>query len=223
MSLQGLIEDSAWLFDFGFPMRRLQFSGDASHVEAWSLGVEHRLPNLHLLSTPERGFTARMAWGEQGVFLELEYPSDSSKSGTGEFSAALQFYIDTRSSPGIHRANSNCHCFDFRYKQPRAEVIPHRPMQVSPLPIPRAKSLPKFDRVERVRGWCSSMDGIDRVKIFVPTESLTGCDPFEFPEWGVNFVAVDARYRRYALARQSHTVPLDDPSLWCRARLVEND
>jgi len=221
MSLKELVEDSAWLFDLGFPIVRIAEGIAPEKPALWSLGEEYRLPALNVLSPHGREFLTKMAWGPEGIFLEIEHPNAPVREhfGTG-FSSILQFFIDTRSSPGIHRANSHCHGFDIRLKLPNMAEFQHRPMEVSPKPIPRAKSLPKMDHFRDIGAWCSASQATVRVQVFLPVHALTGCDPMEFPEWGLMFVLLDSKYQKYALARMSVAIPLDDPSLWCRARLV---
>ncbi len=223
MNLKGLVEDTSWLFDFGFPIRRFDAPGDPSRSPNWDLGEEYRLPGLNRLCSVSREFSAKMAWGAQGAFLQIEYPIIVAQGALFEFSSILQLYIDTRSSPGIHRASANCHCLDFRCIQPYSNRFESRPMRAELLQIARAKASPKPMPPGSAVGWCSADERSIHIHAFVGMEALTGCDPFEFPEWGVMFVVIDSQYRRYSLARMTQAVPMDDPSLWCRARLINQD
>jgi hypothetical protein len=223
MDLRGLIEDPAWMFDFGFSLRRFVPQGDARSPNQWKLGDEFRLPELASLSQAGRTHQARMAWDVTGIFLEIDIPIPPSK-GPGVAQAfgetVLHFFIDTRSSPGIHRGNVHCHQFDFRFG-PLREKIQHQRMDSRLVRLSRSKGEPKPVDDEDVWGWISTTPKSYGIQVFIDQNALTGYSPAEFDACGVFYIAMDSQYRRYSLARLSHAIPWDDPSLWCRAKLVE--
>lgn len=219
MSLKGFVSDSAWLFDLGFPVQRLVERIDRSIPQSWALGDAYRLPSLKQLSEASDSSTTWMAWSDNEILMRVQMPHAIPMS-TPEMNVSLDFYIDTRRSRGIHRANGYCHLYQFRLREPFFVPLDHKPFDVRPSPITRAKAIPSYAEANQVRGWLTSTPSRLEVKAVIPYGSLTGCDPLEFPEWGVMWVASDSR-KRCCLARNALHIPLDDPSLWCCARLVE--
>ena len=224
MSLKNLVEDSAWLFDFSFPVYRLDSDADPRKPNQWSLDDSHRLPELHALSQPDRMHASKLAWSESGIFFEMEYPKAASKFGprdTGE--TLVHFLVDTRGSTGIHRANTYCHQFQFRSDIPPGATASNVRMESRLVPITRAKSSPRPIDDKDLWGWYTATDQRVYLKVFLAGDALTGFNPTDFSELGIYFYALDSQYRRHSIARLSHTIPLDDPSLWCRANLVAPD
>lgn len=219
MSLKDLVSDPAWLFDLGFSVRRWPGTVDPSSPASWQLGDAYRLPAVKSLSGDEDASGSWMAWSDREILLQVHLPQANPACSLNT-NISLDFYIDTRSSPGIHRANAYCHLFQLRFRQPAAIPLENAPADVRPGLISRAKGFPIYARANEVRGWLSASRSRLEMKMTLPYTSLAGCDPVEFPEWGVAWVASDGR-KRYELARNSLSVPVDDPSLWCRARLVE--
>jgi len=224
MSLKNLVEDSAWLFDLAFPVYRFDTDVDPRKPSQWSLGDTYRLPELHALSQSDRTHEAKLAWSETGIFFEIEYPKVESKFGprdTGE--TLVHFLVDTRGSTGIHRANTYCHLFQFRSDIAPKTMATNVRMESRLVPITRAKSSPRPIEDGDVWGWYTATDRKVHLKVFLAGDALTGFNPTDFPELGIYFYALDSQYRRHAIARLSHTIPLDDPSLWCRAKLIATD
>lgn len=222
--LKELILDPAWLFDLGFMVRR--WRGPAAREESleWELDESYRIPAMAPLSSEDAAaqrLESRMAWGEFGALWMFTTPHEVAGPGTPLFSRTLQLMIDTRSSPGIHRATSYCHEFRMEWTRPDFEPFGWTPMNVEPVQISRARAPLSYRNVDKIRARVTHQKSAVRVQVFVPYISLNGCNPQEFPEWGVMWVLTDSRNRRYVLARGVWSVPLDDPSLWCRARLIE--
>lgn len=219
MSLKTLVSDPAWLFDFGFPVRRWGKKIDREVPHAWELGDAYRIPALNSLSDTAGGATSWMAWSDEEILVRVQLPHAVPMS-TPDIIFSLDFYIDSRSSRGIHRANAYCHLFQFRFRQSFFSPVQNKFVDARPGLISRAKAIPAYNQSNRVCGWLTSTPSMLDFKLLIPYQSVAGCDPREFPEWGVMWVVSDGR-KRCSLARHSLQIPLDDPSLWCRARLVE--
>jgi hypothetical protein len=220
VNLKELVSDPAWLFDLGFSVRKWKGGqADPQHPDSWSLGAAYRIPAFQELSNKERPGTFAMAWSQHAILMEVGWEHALPMSSPMP-NVQLDFYIDTRCSRGIHRANAHCHYFQFRWRQDFFKAVTSDVMVVRPLVISRAKAYPGYPNVGQVRGWITATEKQILLKLMIPYESLSGCDPVEFPEWSVMSLVTDGR-KRFSLARHMSTVPFDDPSLWCCARLVE--
>jgi len=219
MSLKSLVSDPAWLFDFGFPVRRWGTKIDREHPQTWELGDDHRIPSLSPLSDVGEGITSWMAWSEEEILVRVKL-AHAIRMSTPDVGFSLDFYIDSRSSRGIHRANAYCHLYQFRFRQPFFSPVQNKFLDARPGLISRAKGFPAYHQANQVCGWLTATPSILEFQLLIPYASLAGCAPREFPEWGVMWVVSDGR-TRCSLARHSLQIPLDDPSLWCRARLLE--
>jgi hypothetical protein len=220
MSLKGFVSDPAWLFDLGFQVRRWDKKVERSSPDSWDLANVYRIPAFAPLSESAAPSTTWMAWSEREILLCVQWQHEIRMS-TPDLGFSLDFYIDTRSSRGIHRANAYCHLFQFRFRQPFFAPLKSKHLEARPGLISRAKAIAAYHQANQVSGWFTSTPSLIEFKILVPYESLVGCNPVEFPEWGVMWVANDGR-KRTSLARNPIHIPLDDPSLWCCARLVDS-
>lgn len=219
MSLKGFVGDSAWLFDLGFPVLRFGKKVDRTDPKSWELGDAYRLIDIKQLSEDSDTSTTRMAWSDSEVLIQVQMEHAIPMSSP-EMNIALDFLINTRYSGGIHRASGFCHLYQFRLRRPFFVPLDSQSMDVRPSFITRAKMTPSYAAGDQVVGWLTCTPSRMEMKVLVPYVSLAGCDPVEFPEWGVMWVASDGR-KRHSLARSPLHIPLDDPSLWCCARLVE--
>ncbi|MFN7732485.1 MAG: hypothetical protein ACK5OB_11320 [Pirellula sp.] len=222
MDLGRLIEDPAWLFDFSFPLKRFEPQGDPRDPTAWSLSEAHRLVGLNQLSFAERQHETRMGWNENGLYLWIEIPRLAKRDPNAVRSeVALQFLIDTRCSPDIHRGTQFCHDFTYRFRSMNDETAEHSRMSAILTAVSRAKEAPRIAMQSDLWGWLTLHPKVMRIQVYIDSQTLTGYEPTEFDACGMNYVVLDPQYRRFSMARLSHTIPLDDPSLWCRAQLVE--
>lgn len=220
--LERLVEDSAWLFDFRFPLRRVTPDGDPRSPDSWSLSDLHQLPGLNRLSHSERQHQGRMGWDDSGIYLELELPKGKTHDpGRARGETIVHFFIDTRSSPGIHRGTAHCHQFDFRVSSSVDDPVKRKRMDCGLVKLTRAIAHPNPAEDDDLHGWFSATEDKVQAKIFIGQAALTGFNPREFNEIGIYYFLIDPQYRRFSMARLSHAIPWDDPSLWSRARLID--
>lgn len=220
MSLRDMVADPAWLFDVGFPVKRWDKGIDRSAPNSWNLGADYRIAPLKQLSDGAEKSESWMAWSDGEVLLQVQLHHSIPMSAP-EVMFSLDFCIDTRYSRGIHRANAYCHLYQYRLRQPFFVPLEHKLVDARPGLISRSRAIPVYNNSNQVRGWLTATPSRLEWKILIPYISLAGCDPAQFPDWGVMWVASDGR-KRYSLARNPLHIPLDDPSLWCNARLVES-
>jgi len=83
----------------------------------WDLDQSHQLPHFAALAGYPSRATAWAGWALDGLYFKMKITGKSSPprfyGNTGGVSDGLRVWVDTRSSPGIHRATRFCHCFHF--------------------------------------------------------------------------------------------------------------
>jgi len=230
MKLNELLGDPAWLFDFGFPIS--QISGRAAKPERleWKLNGEYAIPEFGSLSGGKRFADAFVAWSEEGIFFQsrVRIPSAKGADATGGTSAGnaasktlhCSLYIDTRWSPGVHRATSFCHRFDFilsRPTQSQPELRGHGELA----PIQRARAAPADVHPTDIFVATSYKPDGYEIRAFLRGNSLTGYSPLEFPDIGIFYTINDTLVGTQIIARTLQSSFFEDPSVWCRAKLLQ--
>lgn len=223
MQLNELLGDPAWLFDLGFPM--LQFGGHVKNPAElqWELQVEYAIPAFSSISGGKRFAEARMAWSSHGLFFHSIIQSDSSKTASAKTSplrpSLLSIYIDTRWSPGVHRANSFCHRFDCILNRPTS-ALPVSRAHGELSPIQRARSAPADIHPKDISVATFFNPQGYEIKAYLNGSSLTGYSPEEFQELGVFYTINDSALGNQVMARTLQSPYFEDPSVWCRTKLI---
>jgi hypothetical protein len=230
MKLNELLGDPAWLFDFGFPISQLMNQTAKPERLEWKLRDEHAIPEFGSLSGGKRFADAFIAWNEDGVFFQTRVKVSDAKtsaavSGSPAGNAASKtvhcsLYVDTRWSPGVHRATQFCHRFDFilnRPTQSQPEIRGHGELA----PIQRARAAPADIHPTDISvGAYFLSDGYE-IRAFLRGDALTGYSPFEFPDVGIFYTINDTLVGSQIIARTLQSPFFEDPSVWCRAKLLQ--
>ncbi len=225
MNLKELLGDPAWLFDLGFPIRSLARRITNPERLEWRLNDEHAIPPLSSLSNGLGFAKTYLAWTGTGLYFQSRLKPPSGKLSVTESSKHLartshiSLYIDTRWSPGVHRATSYCHRFDFIINRPSSsEPIQRGHGELNQ--IQRARAAPTDVHPSQISvGSFLEPDGIE-IRAFLKGETLTGYAPDEHQEIGVFFTINDSLLGNQILARTLQSPYFEDPSLWCRAKLI---
>ena len=223
MKLNELLGDPAWLFDLGFPM--LEFSGGVANPEdlRWELPEEFELPALSSISGGKRIAQARMAWSSRGLFfhaiLKGAPGKEAASTSLSSRTSLLTLYIDTRWSPGVHRATSFCHRFDFILNRPtKATPVARGHGELSP--IQRARSAPTAIHPNDISVATFFQPEGYAIRAYLNGTTLTGYAPEEFQEIGVFYTINDSVFGNQIMARTLQSPYFEDPSVWCRSKLV---
>ena len=229
MKLNELLGDPAWLFDFGFPIPQL--TGRAAKPERldWKLHNEHAIPDFGTLSGGKRFAAAFIAWNDAGIFFQsnVKVPKGNANGAAGSpaSNAASKtmhcsLYLDTRWSPGVHRATTFCHRFDFILNRPspsQPELRGHGELA----PIQRARAAPTEIHPKDISvGAFHDADGYE-IRAFLRADTLTGYSPFEFSDIGFFYTINDSLVGNQIIARTLQSPFFEDPSVWCRAKLLQ--
>ena len=109
MKLNELLGDPSWLFDLGFPIQSIIEPRSVMKPERleWELGDEFRVPPLSSLSGESRFADVSLAWSDAGLFIHATVQTKGAKVSNAPSQALFfTFYLDTRWSPGVHRATN---------------------------------------------------------------------------------------------------------------------
>ncbi len=225
MKLNELLGDPAWLFDLGFPIQ--QFHGRTAYPERleWLLGEEYAIPALSTLSGGKRFAEIAMAWSIDGLFFHsrLRAPAGREAAIANSLSPKSQLfsvYLDTRWSPGVHRATSYCHRFDFILTRPtRSQSVIRGHGELSP--IQRARSAPAAVHPQDISVATFFHSAGYDIKAFLKGDTLTGYSPEEFQEIGIFYTINDSVLGNQIMARTLQSPYFEDPSVWCRGQLLQ--
>lgn len=225
MKLKELLGDPSWLFDLGFPIKPLSKQVPKPSSLEWKLSDEYRLPVLNSLSDVKSFAEFAMGWSDAGLFVQLSVKSPhgvTSASSVSKRTAIMSVYLDTRWSPGVHRASMYCHRF---------ELILDRPTSASPInrghgelsPIQRARAAPNpIHPTDIPVATFLQTDGYT-IRTFLRSDVLTGFEPQEYQDIGVFYSIDDSLAGSQLLARTRNCPYFEDPSVWCRGKLISND
>jgi hypothetical protein len=163
-----------------------------------------------------------MAWNKTGIGIhvlvngkrQLPWCRDSRLDDSDGF----HLWIDTRCSPGIHRASQFCHRFLW---MPAGDGPKRERPMASLIPINRARNHPKqiSHRILKVAAQ-PRHDGYE-MSGFVPAEALTGFDPAQQPRVGLFYAVIDRELGWQTLALGPEMPITEDPSLWGEAVLTK--
>ena len=223
MQLNELLGDPSWLFDFGFPM--LEFRGHVSNPEdlQWELSEEFEIPAFSSISGGKRYAEARIAWSGRGLFFHAVLNEAANKAAilksVPSRMSLLSIYIDTRWSPGVHRANSFCHRFDCILNRPTS-ALPVSRAHGELSPIQRARSAPADIHPKDISVATFFNPQGYEIKAYLNGSSLTGYSPEEFQELGVFYTINDSALGNQVMARTLQSPYFEDPSVWCRTKLI---
>ena len=226
MTSRSILADAAYLFDFGFSMRRFDVTSSKSgRIDdlSWSLSNFYSLPRLEQLSIDKkREWNMRGAWHDRGFMFEMDVERISATrvSEGLPYHRALQFFIDTRGSLGIKRGNHFCYRLNFPTQLP-PEKTGNQILNGRNTSIHKANEeppkIPDEDLLFRV--WPLS-DTHEQWRVFIRGAKLHGFNPVEFPEIGLFFCMYDNQSSAIHLARTASSRFQEDPSNWCRVKLL---
>ncbi|KAA5539785.1 hypothetical protein FYK55_23250 [Roseiconus nitratireducens] len=162
----------------------------------------------------------RIAWSDAGIGIHVMVNGKRQVPWCRETrldeSDGFHFWIDTRCSPGIHRATQYCHRFLFmpagggpKREKPVASMIEIHRARANPKPIgPETlliKAFPRHDGYE--------LSGL------IPTSALTGFDPDDGMRISLYYAVIDRELGWQTLAAGPEYPVTEDPSLWAEAVL----
>ncbi len=213
--------DPTLLFRFEFQLREdaCQWS-----PRGLSLPTSCQLPCFGALADRPVFADVRLAWNRQGIGVQLLVNGKRQlpwcRDSRLEDSDGFQLCIDTRCSPGIHRATQFCH----RFLWMPAGGGPRREDAIAALiPIHRARSHPRPVSKEQLKVAARPRHDGYELSGWVPAAALTGYDPQQQPRIGIHYAVIDRELGWQTLALGPEYPVSHDPSLWAEAALVGAD
>lgn len=162
-----------------------------------------------------------MAWEPAAIGFEIEVRGKSSlpwcRDSRLEDSDGFQLWIDTRCSPGIHRATQYCHRFLF---MPAGGGSGKDQPLTGLLPINRARQNPKSPPAGSIRVFAAARADGYRLSGRIAAAALTGYDSAQYPRLGLYFAVIDRELGWQTLTLHQDYPVTEDPSLWCEAVLA---
>lgn len=216
-----------FLFRFEVPVRHHRLKWTSEGLE---LPDTCRLPSFGVLSGeggPGTGggqpfADVRMAWDKLGLGFWMKTSGKRQlpwcRDNRLEDSDGLHFWLDTRNSPGIHRANRFCHRFAF---SPFGGG-PRRDLAVGELlPISRAKQEPNAISASSISVFGKATKDGYRLSGLLPADALTGYDPEEYAAISLWYLVLDRELGTQTFSLGTGFPCAEDPSLWGCGQLMK--
>jgi hypothetical protein len=224
MSLRVLLGDPSWLFDFAIPIR----SATVVHPERldWELEDSYQLPPLYSLLRGTQFATFSMAWSEQGLFASVKIDPNAQKPRYDFMQPRtmygsqmrLSVFVDTRWSPDVRRGTIYCHRFDFMCDEPKGKQVQRGHGELNTLH--RARVAPAAVHPKDLYAGTLAREFGNEFRAFIPAHAMTGFDPTEYQDLGIFLMATDPNYGQQTVARSIESTYGEDPSQWCRGKLI---
>lgn len=213
--------DPTFVFRFEIPLRTHDCSFDTSSSKmGLELPEECRIASFGQLSGKRSFADVRMAWDKLAIAFTVEVSGKKTppwcRDSRMEDSDGFHLWIDTRCSPGIHRATQYCHRFLFMPSGggPRRES----PM-TGLIPINRARQNPKPPPAGSIQVHAQARHDGYRMAGRIAAAAMTGFDALQFPRIGFYYAVIDRElgWQTFSLSEEYPVV--EDPSLWGEATL----
>ena len=209
--------DPSFLFRFEVPLRHAELEWTAKGL---ALPETCRLPSFGGLGDRPVFADVRLAWHSGGLGLRVLVNGKRSlpwcRETRLEESDGFHLWLDTRCSPGIHRATQFCH----RFLWMPAGGGPQRDRAVAALvPINRARGNPKPIAADALKiAALPRHDGYELSGI-IPSSALTGFEPAQQARISLYYAVVDRELGWQTLSLGPEYPVTEDPSLWGEAVL----
>lgn len=213
--------DPTFLFRFEVTLRQHQLQWTDKGLK---LPESHRVPSFGALAGRPTFADVRLAWDTTGIAVDVRVSGKRQlpwcRQSRPEDSDGFHLWIDTRCSPGIHRATQYCH--RFLWMPSGADADRERPVATL-VPIHRARSQPKPIRDGELKvAAVARHDGYE-LSGLIRTPALTGFDPAAEPRIGIYYAAIDRELGWQSLSLGPDYPVMEDPSLWGEAVLQGSD
>ena len=189
-------------------------------LKGLSLPPKCRIPSFGALNEREVFADVRIGWNKQGIGVHVSVNGKRQIPWCRETrldeSDGFHVWIDTRCSPGIHRATQYCH----RFLWMPAGGGPQRERPVTALVgINRARGNPKSIAPGKLKICAVPRHDGYELSGLIPAEALTGFDPKDQPRIGLYYAVVDRELGWQTLTLGPEYPVDEDPSLWGEAVL----
>jgi hypothetical protein len=211
--------DPTFLFRFEIPIREHDCSfGTTAAKPGVDLPETHRIASFGELSGQRNFAEVRMGWCKGGIAFVVSVSGKKTapwcRDSRMEDSDGFHFWIDTRCSPGIHRATQYCHRFLF---MPTGGGMQRESPMTSLMPINRARQNPKSPPAGSIRVSAQMRPDGYRMSGRIAASAMTGFDATQFPRIGIYYAVIDRELGWQTLSLSQEYPVVEDPSLWGEA------
>lgn len=216
-SAQTLI-DPTLLFRFEIELQHHRLKWTNKGID---LDEDCRVPSFAELAGRPSFADVRMAWDESGLGFDMRVSGKRSvpwcRDTRLEDSDGFHLWLDTRCSPGIHRATQYCHRLLF---MPSGGGGRREDAVAALIPINRARQNPRSITGPGLRVLATVRHDGYRLAGLIPTTALTGFDPGEQPRLGYFYAVIDRELGWQTFSLGPEYPVTEDPSLWGQAVLA---
>ncbi len=179
-----------------------------------------RIPCFSELAGQRRYGDVRLAWDAAAIGFSLDVSGKKAgpwcRDSRLEDSDGFQLCIDTRCSPGIHRATGYCHRFLF---MPTGAGTSGNLPLTRLLPIHRARQNPKPAPAGSIQVYAQLRPDGYRLSGRIAAAALTGFDTSQFPRLAIYYALMDRELGWQTLTLGTDFPSLENPSMWAEAVL----
>lgn len=213
--------DPTFLFRFEVAIHRNDCVWTSSGLD---LPQACRVPCFGALAGQRVFADVRLAWQPGAIGFVIEVSGKQTppwcRDSRLEDSDGFHLWIDTRCSPGIHRATQYCHRFLF---MPTGGGNGRDQPMTGLMPINRARQNPKSPPPGSIQVYAKMRSDGYRLSGRIAAAAMTGFDSAQHPRVGLYYAVIDRELGWQSLSLSEQYPVVEDPSLWGEATLtVEN-
>jgi hypothetical protein len=213
--------DPTFLFRFELAIRRHDCVWTGSGIE---LPENCRVPCFSSLAGRSTFADVRLAWEPGAIGFVIDVSGKRTlpwcRDSRLEDSDGFHLWVDTRCSPGIHRATQFCHRFLF---MPSGGGPGKDQPMTGLMPIHRARQNPKSPPARSIQVYTKMKPDGYRLSGRIAAAAMTGYDAAQYPRLGLYYAVIDRELGWQTLTLSQDYPVVEDPSLWTEAVLaVEN-
>jgi hypothetical protein len=180
-----------------------------------------RIPSFAAMAGRRSFADVRMAWDSGGIGFVIEVSGKQTlpwcRDSRLEDSDGFHLWLDTRCSPGIHRATQFCHWFLF---MPSGGGHGKDQPMTALMPINRARQNPKSPPTGSIQVYSKPHPGGYRLSGRIAATAMTGFDSGQYPRLSLYYAVIDRELGWQTLTLSQEYPVVEDPSLWAEAVLV---
>jgi len=210
--------DPALLFHMEIPLRHWDGKWESKGVQ---LPETYQVPCFAEFSDRQIFSDIRLGWNANGLVIQVSVKGKRQTPWCRETrldeSDGFHLWIDTRCSPGIHRATQYCHRFLW---MPSGGGPRRESSLAAMVPINRARSHPRAVDPKHLPLKTNLRHNGYEISAWIPREALTGYSPEEQPRVALYYAVIDRELGWQGLTLGPEYPVTDDPSLWSQATLL---
>ncbi|MCH1494245.1 MAG: hypothetical protein L7U72_03360 [Rubripirellula sp.] len=210
--------DPALLFQMEIPLRHWDGKWESKGVQ---LPEIYQVPCFAEFSDRQIFSDIRLGWNPNGLVIQVSVKGKRQTPWCRETrldeSDGFHLWIDTRCSPGIHRATQYCHRFLW---MPSGGGPRRESSLAAMVPINRARSHPRAVDSKHLPLKTNLRHNGYEISAWIPREALTGYSPEEQPRVAIYYAVIDRELGWQGLTLGPEYPVTDDPSLWSQANLL---